>query len=143
MPFEALGLPKPCGARPRSVELPWAAQVRVPLVTRWLETRFELLFCMRKLLPAADGGRFPDRPFCLVKVPPLFGKRFELLFCMRKLLPAADGGRFPDRPFCLVKVPPLFGKRFELLFCMRKLLPAADGGRFPDRPFCLVKVPPL
>jgi len=88
MPLEPLELPKPCGARPRSVELPWAAQVRVPLVTRWLETRFGLLFWVRMLLPAADCGRFLDKSFCLVKVPPLFGERFEPVF----------GEKFPARP---------------------------------------------
>jgi hypothetical protein len=43
---------------------------------------------MRMSLPAADGGRFLDRSFCLVKAPPLFGERFEPAF----------GEKFPARP---------------------------------------------
>ena len=73
IPLDLLELPKLWGARPRSVELPCASQVWVPLVTRWLETRFGLLFCMRMLFPDAEGGRFRDRSFCLAKELPLFG----------------------------------------------------------------------
>jgi len=83
-----LELPKPCGARPRSVELPCASQVCVPLVIRWLEGLFGLPFCMRMLLLPADDGRSRERSFWRPKAPPLFGERFEPVF----------GEKFPARP---------------------------------------------
>jgi hypothetical protein len=43
-------LPKPCGARPRSVALPWAAQFRVLLAPLVAPGLF--------VAPAAEGGRF-------------------------------------------------------------------------------------
>jgi hypothetical protein len=47
-----LELPNPAGARPRSVVLPCASQLRVPLLTRWL--------------PGLFAAPLPDRaPFCI------------------------------------------------------------------------------
>lgn len=50
--------PKPCGARPRSVALPCASQVR-PLPGRWEELLFAAgLFAERLPFGIAEGGRF-------------------------------------------------------------------------------------
>jgi len=67
-------LPKPLGAWPRSVVLPWAFQERV-------------------LFPTADGGRFCESWFCRAVVPALFG---ELA------LPEKFPGRPGVRPFVFI-----------------------------------------
>jgi hypothetical protein len=58
----SLELPKPFGAWPRSVVLPWALQLRELLVAVLLPLLPGILFCMRILLlfAPADGGRLCD-----------------------------------------------------------------------------------
>jgi hypothetical protein len=60
-----LGLPKPCGARPRSVAPPCASHVRVLLVERFGDAPLVLEFNVAWLLspPVAEGGLFCESWF--------------------------------------------------------------------------------
>lgn len=89
-------LPKPWGARPRSVVFPCASQFRGlfpercgPLLITLLVERFEL--------GIAEGGRFCERSRCRAVIPELAGE-----FCRRPLalaLPLA--AELPNWPFTL------------------------------------------
>ena len=101
-------LPKPCGARPRSVEFPCASQVRElfpdrcgPLLITLLVERFEL--------GIAEGGRFCESSRCRPVIPEL-------------------AGEFPARPFAVAF--PLTPESLNWPFTLA--VPLAE--EFPKRP---------
>ena len=55
-PTGPLDRPKPCGAWPRSVVLPCAAQVRVPLLARWGVLLLPVLLIAPGIFRVAEGG---------------------------------------------------------------------------------------
>lgn len=81
--------PKPCGARPRSVELPCASQVRP------LPARARLLFApgpfVERLPGIAEGGRFCESSRCREVIPELAPE-----------LACALPGRFGNWPLILM-----------------------------------------
>ena len=79
-------LPKPCGARPRSVVFPCASQVRELFPGRCEPPLVMVLFVERFEFGIAEGGRFCDSSRCRGVIPELAG---PLL------------GEIPERPFTL------------------------------------------
>ena len=66
-----LDRPKPWGARPRSVKLPWASQLRVPAV---LPVGVRPIVVRLLIVPPAVDGLFCESWFCRVDIAELAGR---------------------------------------------------------------------
>lgn len=108
-------LPNPCGARPRSVALPCASQLRELLPGRSTELPRVGLFMERPEFCIADGGRSCASSRCravMLELPGVLELRgvlakrsFELV--ARPEFAIADGGRFCESSRCRAVIPEL------------------------------------
>ena len=102
-------LPKPAGARPRSVVLPCASQARGPLPVRCGALLFIVELGVRAEFGIAEGGRFCESSRCRGVVPDVLGMAPGRPFMVGALCAGAFG--IPARGF----IAPIAG-RFEPLF---------------------------